>query len=295
MSDNRNLLETWVDRFLQATELEKGQAKKTVVNYAHWLSRFVDFAEEKGVTRPQKIDLDLVQDFRLHLKRLDPPLAEATQNYHLIALRSFLKHLAKNDVKSLAPEKIELGKPPEREVSFLDGDEVRRLLQEAKVDDNVGLRNRAILEVLFSTGTRVSELVSLNRDDVNLERGEFSVLGKGGKRRVVFLSEEAKKWLKEYLKTRKDKDKAIFMLTPRQVERIVQKAAKKAGIVKKVTPHTLRHSYATDLIQGGADLRSVQALLGHASVTTTQIYTHVTNPQLREIHRKFHRRKQKEK
>lgn len=291
--------------FLEYIELERGHSQLTIRNYDAYLSKFAEFAEEKGVKSVKDIDLEIIKKWRLALHRKN--LGAKTLNYYMIAIRSFLKYLAKTDVKSLAAEKIELAETPEREIEFLEKKEVGRILKTNSGDNLLEFRNQAILEVLFSTGTRVSELVNLNIDQVNLERCEFSVLGKGGKRRVVFLSKSATDALKKYLAKRQDKDKAVFIrvvtvrkedqeketqrLTTRQVERIVQKAAKQAGIVKKVTPHTLRHSFATDILRGGADIRSVQHLLGHQNVTTTQVYTHVTDEHLREIHQKYHNRK----
>ena len=284
-----------IREFLEYIELERGHSQLTIRNYDAYLNKFADFAKEKGVESVKKIDLEIIKKWRLELHRKN--LSAKTLNYYMIAIRSFLKYLSKIDIKSLAPEKIELAETPDREIEFLEKKEVERILVTYKGSDLMDLRNRAILEVLFSTGTRVSELVNLNIDQVNLERGEFSVLGKGGKRRVVFLSDGAKDALKKYLAKRQDKDEAVFIrvvtvrkedqeketqrLTTRQVERIVQSAAKQAGIVKKVTPHTLRHSFATDILRGGADIRSVQHLLGHQNVTTTQVYTHVTDEHLR--------------
>lgn len=297
-----------IREFLEYIELERGHSQLTIRNYDAYLHKFADFAEEKGVKSVKEIDLEIIKKWRLELHRRN--LANKTLNYYMIAIRSFLKWLSKTDVKSLAPEKIELAETPEREIEFLEKKEVGRVMKTNCGNNLLELRNRAILEVLFSTGTRVSELVNLNIDQINLERCEFSVLGKGGKRRVVFLSEEARDALKKYLAKRQDKDKAVFIrvvtvrkedqeketqrLTTRQVERIVQAAAKKAGIVKKVTPHTLRHSFATDILRGGADLRSVQHLLGHANVTTTQVYTHVTDEHLKEVHQRFHNKKDEE-
>ena len=297
-----------IRNFLEYIELERGHSQLTIRNYDAYLSKFAAFAEEKGLKSVKDIDLGIIKEWRLALHRRK--LGAKTLNYYMIAIRSFLKYLAKTDVKSLAAEKIELAETPEREIEFLEKKEVGRILKSYSGNDLMQLRNHAILEVLFSTGTRVSELVNLNIEQVNLERGEFSVLGKGGKRRVVFLSESATDALKKYLTKREDKDKAVFIrvvtvrkedqeketqrLTARQVERIVKGAAKQAGIVKKVTPHTLRHSFATDILRGGADIRSVQHMLGHRNITTTQVYTHVTDKHLKEIHGKFHNKKEEE-
>ena len=289
-------------------EIEKNRSKKTLENYNHYLSRFLALTK---ITKSSQITDEVVRRFRLQLNRQEESggksLKKVTQNYHIIALRAFLKYLAKRDIRALAAEKIELGKQEEREVSFLEQDELKRLVSAPGGGSLAELRDRAILETLFSTGLRVSELCALNTDDIDLSRGEFSVRGKGRKVRVVFLSDTARAVLKTYLDKRSDIDEALFIriprdesfekydnlrLTPRSIQRIVRKYAIKAGIIgKKVTSHTLRHSFATDLLRNGADIRSVQALLGHASVTTTQIYTHVTDKQLREVHKKFHGKK----
>lgn len=293
--------------FLEYLELERSRSQKTIENYHHYLKRFLDWAK---ITKPEQITNNLIHSYRLHLNRLTDdkgaPLKRSTQNYHLIAMRSFLKYLTKRDIKSLAPEKIEIGKNPSNEIEFLDGSEVERLLNSADAEDLKSLRDRAILELLFSAGLRVSELISINRDQINLERQEFSVRGKGDKIRVVFISDTAKNAIEKYLSKRLDIDQALFIrfsnkkttenqqtkrLTPRSIQRIVKYYATKAGIVKDVHPHTLRHSFATDLLSNGADIRSVQTMLGHSSITTTQIYTHITNQQLKDIHKKFHGRK----
>jgi len=265
---------------------------KTIENYGRYLKRFLDFSK---IASPGGITDDLVRRYRLYLNREN--LKRKTQNYYLIALRVFLKYLSRRGMESLAPERIELAKVPERELDLISGDELERLLFGPKGDDFKSLRDKAIMELLFSTGLRVSELCSLDREDVDLKKPEFSIRGKGDKIRLVFVSDAAKTCLKNYLDKRHDIEEALFVnlrekeagrLTPRSVERILRYYAVKAGISKKVTPHVLRHCFATDLLEGGADLRSVQALLGHASLTTTQIYTHVTDRQLREVHRAFH-------
>ncbi len=287
--------------FLEYLEIEKNRSQKTLENYYHYLSRFLSFS---GIKHPSEINLELVRQYRIYLNRAvdsqGKPLKKVTQNYHIIALRAFLKYLAKQDIKTLAPEKIELSKLPTREVTFLEAGELKRLLEAPKGDDIQTLRDRAILKTLFSTGLRVSELCSLNRDSVDLKRKEFSVIGKGGKARIVFLSDPAKEEIEKYLKKRTDFDKALFVrhtkkgdpdnlrITQRTVQRIIKKYAQKAGIIKDVTPHKIRHSFATDLLQNGADIRSVQSMLGHSSITTTQIYTHYTDKHLREIYKKFH-------
>lgn len=296
-------LPTLLTQYLEYLEIEKNRSQKTLENYDHYLKRFLDFAK---ISSPEQIDLELVRRYRIHLNRLtdenEKTLSKLTQNYHTIALRSFLKYLAKRDIKTLSAEKIELAKNPAREIVFLNSDELKRLLATPKGNDIASLRDHAILETLFSTGLRVSELCSLNRESVNIQNGEFSVVGKGNKLRIVFLSETAKEALKNYLKERTDIEKALFVrhaksdkeslrLSERSVQRLIKKYAVMAGIVKKVSPHKLRHSFATDLLQNGADIRSVQSMLGHSSITTTQIYTHYTDKQLREIHKKFHGKK----
>jgi site-specific recombinase XerD len=292
--------------FLDYLEIEKNRSPLTRQNYDFYLNRFAEFA---GDIDPAGITAERVRDYRLSLNRREDangkPLKKNTQNYHLIALRAFLKYLAKRDVKSLSPEKVELGKMPDRQVEFLDGDDLAHLLAapaKHAEDPMTALRDKAILETLFSTGLRVSELCGLKRENVNLKRDEFTVRGKGSKLRVVFLSDAAKQALKRYLDKRGDVSPYMFVrhdravaknsdlgaLTPRSVQRLIDRYSRAAGITKNVTPHTMRHSYATDLLRNGADIRSVQSMLGHSSITTTQIYTHVTNEHLREIHKKFH-------
>ncbi len=317
----KNSMETAIREFLEHCEIEKNRSKLTLRNYTHYLHRFADFAREKeGVTRPQQITYELVRQYRLFINRLTDnegkSLKQITQNYHIVALRSFLKYLAKRDVETLPAEKIDLAKTPSRMVEFLDHEELQRLFDAIKMEKEeiLMLRDDAILQTLFATGLRVSELCSLKRDQLNLKRGEFTVRGKGDKLRLVFLSPGATEAIEKYLKARPDNSKHLFIahkqvgtsamekelasfgkdasgLTARTVQRIIKKYTMLAGIMKKVTPHTLRHSFATDLLQNGADIRSVQSMLGHASITTTQIYTHVTNQQLREVHEKFHNRK----
>jgi len=289
-----------LDRFLEYLEIDQGKSAKTLENYSRWLNRFLSFSGNIDVS---KISLDVIRNFRLSLNRTKDergkPLSLKTQAYHLIAIRAFLRYLAKNDIKSLSPEKVELPKIVETEVNFLEPEEIKELFKAVPDSGKLRhLRDRAILETLYSTGLRVSELVGLDRDDINLNKGEFSVRGKGGKIRVVFLTDTAIKFLKVYLEKRKDLDRALFVstkgrkdnlrLSARSIERIIAFYAKKAGITKKVTPHTLRHSLATGMLRRGADLRSVQALLGHSSITTTQRYTHITDQHLKEIHKKFH-------
>ena len=294
-----------INNFLEHLEIEKNRSQKTLENYQRYLLHFSAFAKIKN---PSEITAELVRQYRVRLNRAQDSagntLKKNTQAYYLIALRSFLKYLAKRNINSLAAEKIELGKIPERKLEFLDADELERLLAAPKGGEISALRDRAILETLFSTGLRVSELCSLNRDNVNIERGEFAVRGKGSKLRVGFLSDSAKDALKKYLAERSDIHEALFVghhgslkkkesarLTPRSVQRMIKKYAVAAGVIKKVSPHQLRHSFATDLLQNGADIRSVQVMLGHANITTTQIYTHYTDKHLKEIHKKYHSKK----
>ncbi len=310
-------IRTLLEQFLDHLEIEKNRSLRTRTNYQFYLGRFFDWAKSKNAGKdvtPAGISDDLVREFRLWLNRVKngrgEELKKNTQNYHLIALRAFLKYLAKRDVKSLPAEKIELGKMPERMVAFLEATDLERLLaapltgaSEGKADV-IRLRDKAILEMLFSTGLRVSELAGLQKEEVHLDRDEFSVRGKGSKVRIVFLSEQAKYWVKQYLEKRRDISPFLFVahdraqkgrtdvdvagLTPRSVERLVERYSRAAGIPKHITPHSLRHTFATDLLMNGADIRSVQTLLGHASITTTQIYTHITNQQLKDVHQAFH-------
>ncbi len=307
-------------QFLEYVEIEKGRSLKTVENYDRYLTRFFDFVK---ISKPSQINDDNIREFRLWLNRQEGQrekgmsagtLKKKTQNYYLIALRSFLKYLMKRGIKSLPPDRIELAKVSERSLDLISSDELNRLLKAPSApvagadaprssrgaNEIKILRDTAILELLFSTGLRVSELCSLP-SDIDLSKDEVSIRGKGDKVRVVFFSDRAKNAVKEYLKKRGDMDEALFAntshndskdgskrLTPRSIERLVKHYAIKAGISKKVTPHVIRHSFATDLLSNGADLRSVQALLGHAHIGTTQIYTHVTDKHLREVHKKFH-------
>ncbi|MEK7643161.1 MAG: site-specific tyrosine recombinase/integron integrase [Patescibacteria group bacterium] len=282
--------------FLEDLELGRGRSQKTIENYRHYLERF--FLREQ-IESPADINDDHIRAFRLWLNR--EHLSVRTRNYHLIALRQFLKYLVRREIVSLAPDRIELAKLQDRDIDIPRIEDLERLLATPKTSTLQGLRDRAILELLFSTGLRISELVALNQDSIDLKRDEFSVRGKGGKVRLVFLSSEAKQILKDYFARREDILEALFVatgkkptrLTVRQIERLVHRYAIAAGIGSKVTPHTLRHMFATDLLINGADLRSVQALLGHSSITTTQIYTHVTDRQLRDVHKAFHGRRRK--
>ncbi|HSX46256.1 MAG TPA: site-specific tyrosine recombinase/integron integrase [Candidatus Saccharimonadia bacterium] len=292
--------------FLEYLEIEQNRSQKTIQNYDHYLTRLVDFA---GDIKVADIDPELIRKWRLWLNRLgtntSDELGKTTQNYHLIALRSFLKYCAKREIPAMSADKVELARTQRKQVTFLSEDEVERLFAEPDLETMNGLRDRAILELLFSSGLRVSELVGLDRDHINLKRREFMVRGKGQKDRPIFISPEAAKWIQAYLAKRQDTSKPLFVrysgskqvdlsgnfhrLTARSVQRLVARYALLAGITKHVSPHTLRHSFATDLLMNGADLRSVQALLGHSNIATTQIYTHVTDPHLRAVHEKFHR------
>jgi len=302
-----------ITEFLEHMEIEKGCSPLTIRNYDFYLQRLI---KQSKINSPQEITKELIRQFRLWLSRLknyhQDNLSLATQNYHLIAIRCFLKYLAIKDIISLAPEKIELAKTGERQISFLEGDDLEKLLNaplQVKQREILTWRDKAILELLFSTGLRVSELTNLKKENINLDKDEFSIRGKGQKWRLVFLSNQAKYWLKKYLKERTDIDPSLFIrydraakdnqkslgITPRSVQRLVQKYSKVAGLTRKITVHTLRHSFATDLLSNGANLRAVQELLGHRNITTTQIYTHVTNEHLRKIYQNFHDQRRKDK
>jgi site-specific recombinase XerD len=305
-----NQIQKLLIAYLEYLEIEKNRSPLTVRNYHFYLNRFLEFSK---IIRAEQLTYEVVRQFRLYLNRLivnGKPLSKSTQNYHSIAIRNFLKYLARHDVKTMAPEKIELAKAGQRVVEFLDGNDLNRLLEaplKSRQPEVIKLRDKAIIETLFSTGLRVSELANLERDSINLEKDEFTVVGKGNKPRVVFLSDSARACLKEYLNRRLDTSMELFVahdraskgrkdvngLTPRSIERLINKYRRQAGITKRVTPHTMRHSFATDLLSNGADIRSVQSMLGHASITTTQIYTHVTNQQLRNVHKQFHGKKKK--
>lgn len=303
--------------FLTYMEIERGRSSMTIANYDFYLSRFINWAQDPN---PEDITEEMVTNYRLWLNRLEDPtrgrLKKNTQNYHLIALRSFLKYLTKRNVKTLPPEHIELARQGSREPVFLESKDIERLLEAPTNFDQAPIlqaRDRAILELFFSTGMRVSELANLKRDQINLERDEFTIRGKGDKTRIVFVSHQSRHWLKKYLDMRDDDSPFMFIrhdraasdksvdketgpITPRSIERLVKRYALLAGIPKDISPHSLRHSFATDLLMNGADLRSVQAMLGHASITTTQVYTHITNQQLRDVHQAFHgKQRDKEK
>jgi site-specific recombinase XerD len=313
-------------RFLEYLEIEKGSAIRTIENYGAYLDRFFEFTKAKKVG---DITDESIREFRLWLNRQAAKkksaggapielVSKKTQNYYMIALRMFLKFLVKKDIKALAPERIELAKTPERALDLITSEELERLLNATNGSDLKSLRDKAILEMLFSTGLRVSELCSLPRE-ISLTAEELSVRGKGGKVRVVFVSETARTALKKYLSARKDMEEGLFItlepeglkknkteakedkkkytgkkygnLDRRSVQRIIRHYATKAGLSKRVTPHTMRHLFATDLLSNGADIRSVQIMLGHANINTTQIYTHITDKHLREVHKKFHSKK----
>ena len=299
-----------VDEFLEYLEIERNLSPLTIRDYRHYLENFITWSgSHSPIAKPQDLTIELIRKYRVYLAHYNSPngnlpLRKVTQNYYVIALRSFLKYLIRKDLPVISPDKIELPKVESRSLKFLDRDQVDRLLAQPNMATDQGIRDKAIMEMLFSTGLRVSELCRLNRDQVNLERGEFGVIGKGQRLRVVFLSDRAKIWLERYLAKRTDNFNPLFIrtrgnqepavngekmrLTARSVQRILEKYVRKARLPVKATPHVMRHSFATDLLMNGADLRSVQELLGHKNVSTTQIYTHVTNTQLRDVHKAFH-------
>ena len=298
-----------INLFLEYLEIEKGRSKKTIENYRRYLLKFLKFLKN-FLKKPERdlkvkdINLNLIRKFRLYL--VSKEIKRKTQSYYLITLRNFLKYLAKQDIQCVPPEKIELPKNESYEIKVISFEELERLLNAPKGNSLKDLRDKAIMELIFSCGLRVSELCTLNRDQINLNLDEFPVKGKGGKIRLVFLSKYAKNALKKYLEARKDICQALFItfsgkkspknfrrITPRTVQRIIEYWRKKAGIVKKVTPHTLRHMFATDLLQNGADLRAIQMLLGHSNISTTQIYTHLADKTLKEVHQTFHAKRRK--
>lgn len=295
--------------FLEYLEVEKGSSPLTIRNYRHYLSRFCMFLDSRKYKGTMdNINQDIVREYRLYLSRFTndkgATLSRKTQGFHAIALRSFLKWCVRHDVVVMAPEKIELPKIAERQIKFLSGDEVDRLLNAPSISNIAGVRDKAILEVFFSTGLRVSELVRLDIDKIDLDRREFGVVGKGGKARIVFLSTRAAEWIKKYLSQREDHYKPLFIrhkgkidpaipdekmrLSVRSMQRMLKKYSRKMHLPFEATPHVLRHSFATDLLMAGADIRSVQEMLGHKNIQTTQVYTHVTHKHLREIHESFH-------
>lgn len=294
-----------IEEYLEYLAIERNRSKRTIENYRHYLTRLLDYAGDINVS---DITPELVRKLRVWLHELgsdrSAELSKATQNYHLIALRNFLKFCHKRNIPALATDQIELATVKRSKISFLDNDELQRLLKQPRVDKEQDLRDKAILELLFSSGLRVSELVGLDITHVNLDRREFMVRGKGQKDRPIFVSQDAAQWLKLYLDKRTDNLPALFIsysgknqantsgnyrrLTPRSVQRLVARYALLAGITKQVSPHSLRHSFATDLLMNGADIRSVQTMLGHSNIATTQIYTHITDPHLKDVHEKFH-------
>ncbi len=299
-----------IRKFLEYLEIERNCSKLTIRNYQHYLDVLLTYIiNQKKKDQVSVLDLntEMIRNFRLYLSRqpgVDKEMKSVTQGYYIIALRSFLKYLVKNDFKVMQPEKLEVPKVKDHSLKFLNSEQINRLLNQPLLSSKTGLRDKAILELLFSTGLRVSELVSLNRNQINLKTREFGVIGKGGRRRVVFISKESARYLDKYLVSRSDNYKPLFIrmsgkneitadddkmrLTARSVQRLVKSYVAKAKLPVEATPHTLRHSMATDLLRSGADLRSVQEILGHKNIATTQIYTHVTDARLREIHDKFH-------
>lgn len=296
-------------QFLEHLEVERNLSQLTIRNYGHYINRFIDWFEGRGHKDITKLDQDVMRKYRVYLNRYTDergdPLSRKTQSYHIIALRSWLKYLVKNDLEVLQPEKVDLPKGESQHMQFLNTEQMERLLNQPDVTDPAGLRDRVILEVLFSTGLRVSELVGLNRDQVDTKRREFGVIGKGRRPRVVFLSEGAAVWLDRWLDSRSDDWAPVFIrfsgkqpepyedgeemrLTSRSVQRIIRKYARMAKLSVKITPHGIRHTFATDLLSNGAGLRDVQEMLGHKNIATTQIYTHVTRPQLKKMHDEFH-------
>lgn len=304
-----NRLPKLTDDFLEYLEIEKNCSKLTIRDYRHYLDVFIDWYIRTIPNKSlEKLELSDIRKYRVFLSnktdKKGAGLKRVTQNYYVIALRSFLRFLIKNDYKTLEPSKIDLPKTESRSLKFLERDQVDRLVTSADTSKEEGIRDRAVMELLFSTGLRVSELVSLNRDQINLDRKEFGIIGKGRRSRIVFVSDRASDWIKNYLNKRKDNYKPMFIrysgtvseenngermrLTPRSIERIIKKYVRATRLPVDATVHTLRHSFATDLLTNGADLRSVQEMLGHKNIATTQIYTHITNKQLREVHRSFH-------
>jgi site-specific recombinase XerD len=298
-----------IDQFLEYLEIEKGSSPLTIRNYKHYLSRFMNWLSRQKINLSLKsINQEVVRQYRVYLSRLSDGkggvLSRKTQGYHIIALRSFLRWLIRNDYKVMSPDKIDVPKTEERQIKFLTGGQMDRLLNAPSLSKITGKRDKAILETLFSTGLRVSELVKLDRDKIDLERREFGIIGKGGRARVVFLSTRAAKWIKQYIMARRDHYKPLFIrhkgkmdpsipdekmrLSPRSVQRMIRKYAGKIKLPVEATPHILRHSFATDLLMAGADIRSVQEMLGHKNIQTTQIYTHVTHRHLRDVHAAFH-------
>lgn len=307
---NKSEINKLINDYLEYLEVEKNSSKLTIRNYKHYLNRFWDWLNKyKRSLKMEDIEMADVRRFRLYLSRLTDRfgnrLSLSTQSYHVIALRSFLKWAARNDLDVLSAEKIDLPKTESRSLKFLNEAQIDRLLSMPRISDERGLRDRAILELLYSTGLRVSEIVKLNREKIDFKTKEFGIIGKGRRARVVFVSDRAAKWLKKYFESREDDWKPAFIryargkdamqeggedmrLTVRSVQRVVEKYRRRAKLSVDITPHGLRHTFATDLLSHGAGLREVQEMLGHKNVSTTQIYTHVTNPQLKKVHEKFH-------
>ena len=300
-----------IKQFLEYLEVEKGSSPLTIRNYKHYLNRFCIWLKNEGI-RQKLVDInpEVIRQYRVYLSRLPNGkggvISRKTQGYHAIAIRSLLKWLIRNDYKVMAPEKIDLPRIDERVIKFLSGEQVDRLLNAPSLSKINGLRDKAILEVLFSTGLRVSEVVKLDRDKIDLDRREFGIIGKGGKARIVFLSSRSGEWIDKYLKARKDNYKPLFIrhrgkidpstldekmrLTARSIQRMIKKYVRKVKLPVDATPHVLRHSFATDLLMAGADIRSVQEMLGHKNIQTTQVYTHVTHKHLRDVHETFHKK-----
>lgn len=301
---NKSEIAKKINDYLEYLQVERGSSPLTIRNYRHYLERFLTWMKSEKINQGlNDINPEVIRMFRVHLSNLN--LKRKTQGFHAIAIRSFLKWLIKNDFDVMAPEKIDLPKIEDRQVKFLSGDEIDRLLNAPSQDSIQGKRDKAIMEVLFSTGLRVSELTKLDRDKIDLDRREFGIVGKGGKARVVFLSSRACDWLSKYLNERNDHFKPLFInhsknssnpiiddektrLTPRSIQRMIKKYSHKMKLPVNATPHVMRHSFATDLLNAGADIRSVQEMLGHKNISTTQIYTHVTNKQLKDVHEAFH-------
>jgi len=315
MPTYQNELVSEVAKYFDYLQLEKGSSPLTIRNYKHYLGRFIEFVDDSvGAISVEDISLDLIDRYRLRLAqftdRRGRGLSKKTQGFHMIAMRSFLKWLAKRDKAVISSEKIELPKVEDRQIKFLTGEQIDRLLNAPSLSTIVGKRDKAILEVLFSTGLRVSELTGLNRGQIDFDRREFGIVGKGGRARVVFLSTRAADWLQLYLKARKDHYGPLFIrhrgkvdadmddedvrISPRSLQRMVKKYVRKVKLPVDATPHIIRHSYATDLLMAGADIRSVQEMLGHKNIVTTQVYTHVTNKRMREVHEAYHGKKQDE-
>lgn len=310
-SSTLSMIDREIGNFLDWLQVEKGNSALTIRNYRHYLDRFSQWLKgEKNKPTFNDITMDVVHKYRLYLSRFQDnkgaTLSRKTQSFHIIALRSFLRWLIKNDKKVLPPEKIELPKVESQEVKFLNPEQVDKILNAPSLSTIGGKRDKAILEVLFSTGLRVSELAALDRDKIDLKTKEFGILGKGKRRRVVFLSNRAVDWIERYLEARQDNFKPLFIrhrgkvdvssgsedvrLSVRSIQRVLKKYSRKVRLPFDVTPHVLRHSFATDLLMAGADIRSVQEMLGHKNITTTQVYTHVTNKRLREIHESYHKK-----